>query len=103
MNNNSKGWIMHLPYLIKEQIFCSLRGASLHNAHAVCSFWNTFICDKILGNKKNRRTIEKRVEQNWRLDRCIEKMEYFDLDMETLLLRKPEFKSLMSSEKISGR
>ena len=82
MNDTSKGWIMHLPYLIKEEIFCSLPGASLRNARAVCSFWNTYIRDEIWGKKKNRNTIEKRVEENWRRDRCIDKTEYFDLDID---------------------
>ena len=80
MADERKGWIMYLPYLVREKIFLSLPGESLHLARQVCSFWNNYIKEDIWGNRLQ--LIKDRLESNWRTNRHLEETDYYDLTIE---------------------
>ena len=43
MNDTTKCWVMYIPQLTQEKVFCILSGESLHIARQVCSHWNNYV------------------------------------------------------------
>ena len=99
MTDTSKSWVMYIPQLAREKIFCSLPGETLHIARQVCSHWNNYVKNEIWGTRKNKKVIEERLESNWYNDRNVETTDYHDLPIDGYVDAVSPTKAVVRSHK----